>query len=143
MHKIKDTSTTPLQLDAFMTDYTCLDTCVNSNVASDTLKKSNSLCSGLLWVQLSNIQNVASAVQCSLSQGFTQWSSFWTQQCYIATCSICSVALGVASALGSVEVLQVWDKSIKVCVAVYKWQSDGAKMFFELVYLLRVVLEWH
>ncbi len=44
MHKIKDTSTIPLQPDTSTPDYTRLDTCVNSNGRQRT-KKSNSLSS--------------------------------------------------------------------------------------------------
>ncbi len=43
MYKIKNTSTTALQSDVCISDYTCSDTCVNSNVASGMPKKSNSL----------------------------------------------------------------------------------------------------
>ncbi len=43
MHKIKDTSTSPLQPDACILDCACSDTCVNWNIVSETPKKLNSL----------------------------------------------------------------------------------------------------
>ncbi len=82
---MKDASTTPLQPDACIPDYNCLDTYVNSNVASETPKRSNSLSSNCY------ASNIAASKTPQPTYGFTQQRSFWMQQCYVATCSIRSI----------------------------------------------------
>ncbi len=109
MHKIKDTSITPLQPDACIPEYTCFGYMCQLKRSVRDAKKIELPELHSLRIQCSNIQNIASVVQCSPSHGFIQQRSFWTYQCYIAICSVRSVAVGVATAfeISSQQLCQV------------------------------------